>query len=110
MTELDEVFQECGVPGWDGYDALPVERDAYDRARLLIESLPDNFPSPSIGAEPDGQLTLEWHISTSRSLSISVDPSGLLHFSGIFGAGKICGSLPFFGTVPDELLQLVWML
>src|SRR5262245_7625563 len=63
IDELWEVWNECQQANWDGYDALPVEHDTYRAAYLLIESLPLGFPRPTIGAEPDGQLTLEWHKS-----------------------------------------------
>jgi hypothetical protein len=107
FEELNDVWQECRVPDWDGYGALPVEQDTYRKAYLLIDSLPLGFPRPGIGAEPDGQLTLEWHKSPTRILSVSVDPDGLLHYAGIFGADRKNGTLTFFFSAPVELIQLV---
>jgi hypothetical protein len=61
-----EVFQAlavqaeaCEKPGWDGYSAEPVAVDAYRSAYRLVEQLPAGIPMPSVGAEPDGHLTLE---------------------------------------------------
>ncbi len=105
--ELWDVWQECSRPGWDGYNAKAVERDTLTAAYQLIESLPLGFPRPSLGAEPDGQITLEWHKSASRTLSISVDPEGYLHYAGLFGGSKRYGTLEYFGTAPVELIQLV---
>jgi hypothetical protein len=107
LEELWEVWNECRSPGWDGYGALSVERDTLQGAYTLIESLPLGFPRPTIGADPDGQLTLEWRKSPSRILSVSIDPDRFLHYAGLFGASKRYGTLAFFSTAPAELLQLV---
>lgn len=109
LDELWEVWDACRHPNWDGYDGLPVEQATLRQAYSLIESLPLGFPRPSIGAEPDGHLTLEWHKSPTRTLSISIDPDGYLHFAGLFGSDKRYGTITFFSTAPDpdELIQLV---
>ena len=59
LDELWEVWQECSKPSWDGFGALPVSRETYSAAYQLLESLPFEFPKPSIGAEPDGQLVMQ---------------------------------------------------
>jgi hypothetical protein len=107
LDELSEVYHECNEEGWDGYGALPVEQDAMHAAYCIIESLPTGFPRPSIGAEPDGQITLEWRKSPNRILSVSVDPSGILHYAGLFGRNKQHGTMEHFFSAPDKLLQLV---
>ena len=62
-SEMASVWDECQVSDWDGYEAKPVERDTLHNTWRVLESLPLGFPAPSIGAEPDGSLTLEWHRS-----------------------------------------------
>lgn len=107
LEELCDVWHECQAEGWDGYGALAVDQDTYRGAYCLIASLPLGFPRPSIGAEPDGQLTLEWRKSSSRILSVSVDPDGYLHYAGLYGPSKRYGTLAFFSEAPPELIQLV---
>jgi len=107
LDELWEIWNQCKVANWDGYDAFAVEQETYSRAYALIDSLPLNFPRPSIGAEPDGHLTLEWYKSPTRTLSVSVDPEGFLHYAGLFGPSQRHGKLVFFSTAPDELIRLV---
>ena len=58
--ELAAVWEDCRHPNWDGYAALPVTQDALRNVYIFLESLPLGFPLPSIGAEPDGDLTMEW--------------------------------------------------
>lgn len=107
LDELWAVWDECREANWDGYNAHPVDQETYQTAYRLIESLPLGFPRPSIGAEPDGHLTLEWYQSPRRLLSVSVDPDGMLHYAGLYGASKRYGTMSFFSTVPSELIQLV---
>lgn len=105
--ELATVWEECRVDGWDGFSAMAVTREALRNAYRLLESLPWGFPAPSIGAEPDGQLTLEWHVSPRRTLSVSVSPEDELHFAGLFGRNRVHGTEDFFGEVPELILKLV---
>jgi hypothetical protein len=107
LEDLAEVWEECRNPGWDGHGAFPVDQETLRGAYSLVESLPLGFPRPSIGAEPDGQLTLEWRKSPSRTLSVSVDPDGFLHYAGLYGASKRYGTLAYFSSAPPELIQLV---
>ncbi len=107
LDELAETWEQCRNAGWDGYDALPVDLETFRYAYVLIDTLPLGFPRPSMGAEPDGQLTLEWHKSSARSLSVSVDPNGFLHYAGFFGADRRYGTLAFYSSAPDTLIQLV---
>ena len=59
LNELATVWGECREPDWDGFHALPVSQDTLRNACLFLESPPLGFPVPSVGAEPDGHLTLE---------------------------------------------------
>jgi len=105
--ELGTVWQDCREPNWDGFGAMPVSNDMRQEARALLESFPLGFPSPSIGAEPDGSLTLEWHRSPRRTLSVSITPDGNLHFAALVGPNRVYGTEAFFGEVPDSILGLI---
>jgi hypothetical protein len=106
-SELAEVWEECKTPNWDGYNAHAVEQDALRNAYIFIESLPLGCPLPSVGAEPDGHLTLEWYRDPRWTLSVSVSPDGMLYYAALFGAGDVRGSEPFFGSSPPIILQLI---
>lgn len=105
--ELGTVWEECRVPDWDGHGALPVEQDTLRNAYCLLESLPLGFPPPSVGAEPDGALTLEWRRSARRILSVSVHPEGELHYAALVGPNRHYGTVAFFGDVPPVILSLI---
>jgi hypothetical protein len=106
-AELASVWNECRYPNWDGYEALPVSQDSLRNAYLFLESLPLGFPGPSIGVEPDGQLTLEWHHSARRTLSVSLSPDDELHYAALFGPSRVYGTEAFFGEVPVSILELI---
>jgi hypothetical protein len=105
--ELPEVWQECSEPDWDAYNALPVAWETYENARRFLLALPLGIPAPSIGAEPDGHLTFEWHRAPRRTLSVSITPDEQLHYAALLGPGRTCGSEPFFGEVPKTILGLI---
>lgn len=107
FDELATVWDECRYPNWDGYRALAVPHETYCNTYRLLEALPMGLPSPSIGAEPDGELTLEWHHSLLRTLSVSVTDDGYLHYSGLFGPNHTNGTIAFFGELPVEILALI---
>lgn len=105
--ELATVWEECRAANWDGHEAVAVSQDTLRNAYSLLESLPIGFPAPSIGAEPDGHLTLEWYCSPRRTLSVSVSPDDELHYAGLFGPSRVYGTEAYFGEVPKSILQLV---
>lgn len=107
FNELDRVFAECRQANWDGYGAAPISVRTFQSAHEFLKALPLGSPVPSVGAEPDGHITLEWHHSLRRTLSISVSPEGDLHYAALVGASKACGTEPFFGDVPREIVALI---
>lgn len=107
FDELSKVYEECSEPNWDGYDALPVTEAAYQLAFEFLETLPLSTPLPSFGAEPDGHITLEWHRSPSRTLSVSVSPEDELHYAALLGDSKAYGTEPFFGEAPKAIVDLI---
>ncbi len=107
FEELDAIAEECSQPDWDGYGALPVTMDAVLNAHRFLEALPLGTPAPSAGAEPDGHVTLEWHVSPRRTFSVSISPEGDLYFSGLFGPKRMSGAEPFFDEIPARILDLI---
>lgn len=107
VDELKQVYAECLEPNWDGYGARPMSETTYQLAYQFLDALPLGLPLPSIGAEPDGHLTLEWHYSPRWTLSVSVSPERELHYAALLGTSKAYGTEAFFGEVPMSILNLI---
>ena len=106
-SELFELIEECGEPDWDGYNAAPVSRDSILATRKFLLSLPVGTKLPSVGLLPSGNVTLEWHHSRRRSLTVSFSPDGDIHYAALLGAGRQSGTEPFYGEVPSTILNLL---
>lgn len=107
FDELATVWEECREPNWDGFQAVPVTQDTLRNTYRFLEALPFGFPQPSVGAEPDGDLTLEWHRSPRRTLSVSINADGDLNYAALLGPNRSYGTETFFGDVPDAILNLI---
>ncbi len=107
LNELKDIVAECRTANWDGYNAYPIAADTYNFARQFLQALPLYSAPTSIGAEPDGNLTLEWYKSSRWLLSLSISPEGMLYYAALFGSSKQYGSEPFLGNVPQQILSLI---
>ncbi len=108
LSELHDVAERCREANWDGYGASPVSNQAIVLASHFLAALPLGTSAPSVGAEPDGHITVEWHRALRRTLSVSVSPDGDLHYAALLpGSGKAYGSEPFFDNVPSRILGLI---
>ncbi|NJO85820.1 MAG: hypothetical protein HC818_03630 [Synechococcaceae cyanobacterium RM1_1_27] len=107
IEELVTTWNECKTPNWDGYSAFPVKVETLNYAYAVIQSLPLGFPLPSVGAEPDGHLTLDWYRNPHWTISVSVSPEGVLYYAALLGNSDPRGSEPFLGEIPKRLLSLI---
>jgi hypothetical protein len=105
--ELGAVWNECRVNDWDALGAAPVSVETLRNAYVFLEALPRWTPAPSIGAEPSGCLTFEWHRDGRHTLSVSIDEENYLDYAALFGPSTRYGSEAFFGEVPDSILDLI---
>jgi hypothetical protein len=107
FEELLRTFHECREPNWDGYGAQALREETYHIAHQVLTILPLSTTVPSIGAEPDGQITLEWYQSPQRTLSVSISPNGDLHYAALLGTERICGTEAFRARMPAVLRGLI---
>ena len=105
--DLANTYVECSEPNWDGFNALPVSFDSFLLAERFLIALPLGIKRPCAGAEPDGQMTLEWYSGIRRTISISFDPEGKIHYAALMGASKAFGTESFVYEIPDTILELI---
>lgn len=104
---LLKVWEESSAENWDGHGALAVSRATLGHAGRLIDSLPLGTPLPSVGVEPDGQVTLEWYRDPKWTLSVSVSSEGRLFYSALFDSDDPRGSSRFVDQVPRTILDFI---
>ena len=77
--ELSKLWNECRIANWEG--AEPIAYQTVQNAQRFIEALPPDYPLPSVSAEADGHLELEWYRAQNWLLSVSVSPEGMLYWA-----------------------------
>ena len=107
LQEIAVVYRECCRENWDGSHALPVLQETMRQAYGVVESLPIWVPSPIVGCEPDGHLTLEWYRSPRSIVSVSISPDGELNCAALIGSSRLYCTDTFNGDFPEMILQLI---
>jgi hypothetical protein len=105
--ELRTIWEECKTANWDGNEALPVQEETNKNTYFFIQSLPLGYPLPSVGIEPDGHLTLEWHRDVRWTFSVSISPEGIIYYAALFDSETISGSEKFSGNISKPVLNLI---
>jgi hypothetical protein len=105
--KLTFMEKQCARPGWDGYGAEEVSPETIAIAKQFLDALAPRLPTPTVGAEPDGQITFEWSRSPRDVLSVSVGPCNFLHYAALLGAGRRQGTELFCGSVPESIVGLI---
>ena len=106
ISQLWALANECGEPGWDGDDALPLDHRAVFRAVAVIRTLPEGVPLPEFAPEPDGSISLDWISSRNRLFSLSVGIGDRLPYAWLDGTDKGHAVARFDGvSVPARILE-----
>ena len=104
--ERGDVWSECQTVNWDGYKALPVSQNTLRQVYELLEELPDNFPAPSLSADPDGALALEWYACKDRQIAVRII-DGEIHYAAKLGSERHHGNYVLVYGWPKSLFSLI---
>ena len=107
LDQLDAVYEDCYLSGWNGNGAKAISHDVLRKARFFLESLPFGMELPQISAEPDGAITFEWYRSPNRTLSLSINPDGYVYYASLFGTSRRHGVDPVLGGISKDLITLI---
>ena len=109
ISELWGLARSHAEAGWDGGEALPVDRHAISRAAAFIRALPDDCDMPEVGVDPDGAVTLDWMVSRHRMLSISIaGNSDRFAYAWLDGTDRGSAVAKYDrDTVPRRLMQAI---
>lgn len=107
LIGLENAYVEASEPDWDGYGAVAADRDSYFRARELLGLLPDSMPVPEFSVDPDGEISIEWVLSKSRLVTISVGSDGTLTYIGFLGSARMKGAERFDQEIPRAVMAVL---
>ena len=107
IGSLMEVYRECSVEDWDGMGALPVSEGSVLEAAKLIYLLPSNmiFPMPTITAQPNGEIALEWYRDRRSIFVVSVSGNNEIIYAGLYGTNKTHGIEYFGNSLPTAIIS-----
>ena len=103
-----DIAEKRSESGWDGYDALPISRDAVMLTLNLIDKLPEAIDGLEISPVASGLLCLDWQ-KEDKVFSIEVDKKEISYsFIKFSGHKKKLGGLEeFTGRIPDEISRIL---
>jgi len=107
LDDIEEVAEECSVEGWDGYSGTPINEGSILMTRDFVEHLPvtSSIPMPEIVPEPNGDLSLEWHVDQRHVFTASIKENGQIIYAGLFGENKVHGTEYFAASIPSTIIE-----
>lgn len=105
FADLEQACREAAVENWDGYGAVPFNRESCEYVKQVLSALTSGAlrDKPEIRVDPDGEISLNWQRGPRLVFSISVAGDGSLSYAGLFGPNEIYGVEQFSGTVPKAI-------
>ena len=114
----EAIRQVRGEHYWSAYlDLIGLLEDVEDattldirpliRARILLESLPNGFPPPEIGIDPDGEVAFDWIRSNRTLVSVSIGVTDDLSFAAMFEDGTAHGVIRLVDVFPPALIDML---
>lgn len=104
-SALSEIQEEASISDWDGRGAAPLNAASLREARRFLALLPTGFPTPQIGADPDGEIALEWFGRRGWVISISLSPTREITYAGLFGVSRVRGREFFGDEIPETIVE-----
>lgn len=84
LSELYSIISSLHVDD----DQEPVTSATYRNARQFILAIPDNLPPPTLAIDPDGEISVTWHVSRTRIFSASISESERIAYAWLDGSNR----------------------
>jgi len=99
--ELDEVFDDTRLVGWNGYNARPPLSSNFDLAFEFAKLLPLGIVMPVVKPHPMGNLSLSWFEKPNMLIST------VFSKVGIVCAGSMKGVEISLNSSSDDMKSMV---
>ena len=103
-NELNSLYDECSMPNWDGYGAKPVYKSIRKTVEKFLDALPPNIEDPEIGADPDGEISLDWCNARNKMFAISIGRKNRIAYAILDGDIRSNGIEIFKGNLPPIII------
>ncbi|MDR2689781.1 MAG: hypothetical protein LBB76_08505 [Azoarcus sp.] len=84
LSELSSVIADLHVDE----DQAPVSPETFRKAWQFILALPDDLPNPTFGIDPDGEISMTWHVARARIFSVSISASERIAYAWMDGSNN----------------------
>jgi hypothetical protein len=98
------IYCDCSQRNWDGYDAAPIEKEAYRNAINLIKLLPGEVIIPDVIAENTGDISLCWE-RNDETLIVSVGKEKKIQYVRVAERYHLSGDFDFEEEIPLRILN-----
>ena len=109
-SELNEIYEECKLDNWDGYNSKAITPETYFAAKNLIDMLNVsylNIPLPELSPEPDGDIGLEWDEEDGNYLIVSINKNNYINYASSIGLEKSKGFKYLKDTLPNNIINIL---
>lgn len=103
-NELNNLYEECSMPNWDGYGAKPAYKSIRKTVEKFLDALPANIADPEIGADPDGEISLDWCHARNKMFAISIGRKNRIAYAILDGDKRSNGIEIFKGDLPSSII------
>ena len=106
MDDAIRMFLDKSSKNWDGYDAMPIKKNAVTNVINLIVSLQPGIIPPNVVPQPAGEFSLDWIVGKDKSFSMYFDGE-FITYASLIGNEKSYGKVPVYNGVPFEIKELL---
>lgn len=101
---LITIVKKCSVSKWDGKNAKPVTMGVVSRVLSFLEQVATCYIMPTLGAEVDGSISLEW-INEGEKYTINIGEGYVAKATHKNSVGKINFESKFsLDSIPEIIL------
>lgn len=106
LSWLDALLDDANSCVLEEPEGKTLDVRSWLQARWLLWALsPTDLPS-DITVDPDGEVAFDWDSGGAGTFALSVSPSGVLAYAGLFDDDELAGRVAFTaGQVPSVILQ-----
>ena len=109
-NEILDIQRECAKPGWDGYDADPIDKEVITASIKFLKLLFEEdlqINKANIAPAPNGSIVLEWRANNKEIFAISITDRNKYNYALITENEQVSDKGEFNNCIPSEIKYLL---